>query len=53
MCSRFRGTRVAVSVVLDCLAAAMTEAEIHERYPTLPAGASRAAVIYTAVLVRE
>lgn len=51
--ARFLGTRVAVSVVLDCLAAAMTEAEIHEQYPTLPAGATRAAVLYAAVLARE
>jgi uncharacterized protein (DUF433 family) len=31
--ARFRGTRVSVSVVLDCLAAGMTSAEIHEHYP--------------------
>ncbi|MGH8948786.1 MAG: DUF433 domain-containing protein [Acidimicrobiia bacterium] len=42
-----------MSVVLDCLAAAMTEAEIHEQYPTLPAGATRAAVLYAAVLAPE
>ncbi len=51
--ARFRGTRVAVSVVLDCLAAGMTEAEIHEQYPSLPADATRAALAYAAVLARE
>lgn len=40
---RFRGTRVPVSVVLDCIAAGMTDAEIQAEYPSLPAGASRAA----------
>ena len=34
--ARFRGTRVSVSVVLDCLATGMTEAEIAEYYPSLP-----------------
>jgi len=51
--ARFQGTRVTVGVVLDCLASGMTEAEIHEQYPTLPAGAIRAAVLYAAVLARE
>jgi len=50
---RIRGTRVPVSVVLDCLAAGMTEAEIHEQYPTLPVDATRAALAYAAVLARE
>ena len=40
---RFRGTRVPVSVVIDCIAAGMTDGEIHEQYPSLPAGAARAA----------
>ena len=44
--ARFRGTRVPVSVVLDCLAAGMTDAEIHEQHPSLPAEAARAAVAY-------
>jgi len=39
--------------VLDCLAAGMTDAEIHEQYPSLPANASRAAMAYAAVLARE
>ncbi len=47
------GTRLAVSVVLDCLAAGMTDAEIHEQYPSLPADAARAAVAYGALLARE
>jgi uncharacterized protein (DUF433 family) len=34
---RFAGTRIQVSVVLDCLAGGMTEAEILREYPTLPA----------------
>jgi len=50
---RIRGTRVPVSVVLDCLAAGMTEVEIHEQYPTLPVDATRAALAYAAVLARE
>ena len=51
--ARFRGTRILVSVVLDCLASGMTEAEIDEQYPSLPAGAVRAAVAYGAMLARE
>ncbi|MDQ3570541.1 MAG: DUF433 domain-containing protein [Actinomycetota bacterium] len=51
--ARLRGTRIPVSVVLDCLAAEMSEAEIHEQYPTLPMGAVRAALAYAAMLARE
>ncbi|MGH8991840.1 MAG: DUF433 domain-containing protein [Acidimicrobiia bacterium] len=47
------GTRIPVSVVLDCLAAGMTEEEIRVQYPTLPDGAVRAAVAYGALLARE
>lgn len=47
------GTRIPVSVVLDCLAAGMTEEEIRGQYPTLPDGAVRAAVAYGALLARE
>jgi uncharacterized protein (DUF433 family) len=50
---RFRGTRVPVSVVLDCLASGMAEAEIHDQYPSLPVNATRAALAYAAVLARE
>lgn len=51
--ARLRGTRVPVSVVLDCLAAGMTPDEITEQYPTLPGEAVRAALAYAAVLARE
>ena len=51
--ARFRGTRVPVSVVLDGLAAGMTDAEVHEQYPSLPLEATRAALAYAAVLARE
>lgn len=51
--ARFRGTRVSVSVVLDCLAAGMTSAEIHQHYPSLPEDATRAAIAYGALLARE
>ena len=51
--ARVRGTRIPVSVVLDCLAAGMAEAEIHRQYPSLPENAVRAAVAYGALLARE
>ena len=51
--ARFRGTRVAVSVVLDCLAAGMTDSDIHEHYPSLPEDATRAALAYAAVLGQD
>lgn len=50
---RIRDTRVPVSVVLDCLAAGMDEAEIHRQYPTLPRGAVRASLSYAARLAHE
>jgi len=50
---RLRGTRIPVTVVLDCLAAGMSEEEIHEQYPTLPAGSIRAALSYAARLAHE
>jgi uncharacterized protein (DUF433 family) len=50
---RFAGTRIPVSVVLDCLAGGMTEAEILREYPTLPARAVRAALAYAAELARD
>jgi uncharacterized protein (DUF433 family) len=50
---RFRGTRVPVSVVFDCLAAGMTDVGIHEQYPSLPPDATRAALAYAAALARE
>jgi len=51
--ARFRGTRIPVSVVLDCLASGMSEAAIQERYPTLSMGTARAALAYAAMLARE
>ena len=51
--ARFRGTRIPVSVVLDCLAVGMTADEIHAQYPSLPDEAVRAAIAYGALLARE
>jgi uncharacterized protein (DUF433 family) len=50
---RLRGTRIAVTVVLDCLAAGMTEDELQAEYPTLPPGAVRASLVYAARLAHE
>lgn len=50
---RLRGTRIPVTVVLDCLAAGLTEAEITAQYPTLPGGSVRAALAYAAQLAHE
>ena len=47
------GTRVPVSVVLDCLAAGMTSEEITAEYPTITAAGVRAAAAYGAALARE
>jgi uncharacterized protein (DUF433 family) len=47
------GTRVPVSVVLDCLAAGMGESEIRAEYPSLTAAGIRAAAAYGAALARE
>ena len=51
--ARLRGTRISVSVVLDCLAAGMTEDAIRAEYPSLPGNAVRAAIAYGALLARE
>lgn len=51
--ARLRGTRVPVSLVLDCLAAGMSDTEIRGQYPTLPDDAVRAAIAYGALLARE
>jgi uncharacterized protein (DUF433 family) len=48
-----RGTRIPVSVVLDCLAAGMTTAEIMGQYPTLTEAAGLAAAAYRAELARD
>jgi uncharacterized protein (DUF433 family) len=50
---RFRGTRIAVSIVLENLAAGVTSAEFHEEYPTLPAEAVRAALAFAADPARD
>ncbi len=47
------GTRVPVSVALDCLAAGMSVEQIVAESPTLTAGAVPAAAAYGALLVRE
>lgn len=51
--TRFRGTRIPVTVVLDCLAAGMSEEDITQEYPTLPEGSVRAALAYAAQLAHE
>jgi uncharacterized protein (DUF433 family) len=47
------GTRVPVSVVLDCLAAGMSTEQIVEEYPTLTAEGVQASAAYGALLARE
>lgn len=47
------GTRVPVSVVLDCLASGMSMDEILDEYPTLTLAGVRAAAAYGALLARE
>jgi uncharacterized protein (DUF433 family) len=42
------GTRIMVSIVLDCLAAGMSDAEILAEYPTLAVADIRAAAAYGA-----
>jgi uncharacterized protein (DUF433 family) len=51
--ARVAGTRVTVSVVLDCLAAGMSEAQILAEYPSLTEAGIRAAAAYGAALARE
>lgn len=48
-----QGTRIMVSVLLDCIAAGMTEAEIIDDYPTLTAEGIRAAAAHGAELARD
>jgi uncharacterized protein (DUF433 family) len=48
-----KGTRVMVSVVLDCLAEGMSQDEIIKEYPTLKPGDIQAALEYGAMLARE
>ena len=47
-----KGTRIMVSVILDCLAAGMSEKEILEEYSTLTVEGVRAAAAYGAALAR-
>jgi uncharacterized protein (DUF433 family) len=47
------GTRVPVSVILDCLAAGMTAEEIAAEYPKVTVAGVRAAAAYGAALARE
>jgi uncharacterized protein (DUF433 family) len=51
--ARVRGTRIPVSVILDCLAAGLSEDEILRQYPTLTVEGVRAAAAYGAALARE
>jgi len=51
--ARLRGTRIPVTVVLDCLAAGMTEDEILDGFPSLPAGFVKAALTYASRLAHE
>lgn len=48
-----RGTRVPVSVILDNLAAGLTDSEIVSSYPSLSIEDIRAAAAYGAELARE
>ena len=47
------GTRVPVSVILDCLAADMMAKEIISEYPTVTVAGVRAATAYGAALARR
>ena len=47
------GTRIPVSVILDCVAAGMTTGQITAEYPTVTAAGVRAAAAYGAALARE
>ena len=51
--AHIRGTRVLVSVVLDCVAAGMTDDEILEEYPTLSLEGIRAATTEKLVEVTQ
>ena len=48
-----RGTRIMVSIVLDCLASGMSETDIIDEYPTLDVDGIRAAAAYGAELARD
>ncbi|MHA1300715.1 MAG: DUF433 domain-containing protein [Candidatus Helarchaeota archaeon] len=48
-----KGTRVLISVILDCLAEGMTEEEILSEYPSLKKGDVKVAIQYAATLTRD
>ncbi len=48
-----KGSRVPVSVVLDCIASGMNEADIVAEYPTITVSDVRAAATYGALLARD
>lgn len=48
-----KGTRVMISVILDNLAAGLTEAEIMQSYPAIGNQEIQAAMAYAAELARE
>ena len=48
-----RGTRIMVSVILDCVASGMSEAEIVDEYETLTVEGVRAAAAHGAELARD
>ncbi len=47
------GTRIMVSVILDCLAEGMSDSEILGEYPSLAVEDIRAAIEYAALLAKE
>lgn len=51
--AHIRGTRIPASVVLDCLAAGLSEDEIVGQYPSVGRDGIRAAAAYGAALARE
>jgi len=48
-----KGTRIMVSVVLDNLAAGLSQEQIMESYPSLSREALRASIAYAAQLAKE
>ncbi len=50
---RLRGTRVPISVILDCLATGMSEADVVADYPSVTVDGIRAAAAYGALLARD
>ncbi len=48
-----KGTRVFVSIILDCLAEGMSDDEILENYPSLKKEHIQAALHYGAMLAKE